>query len=467
MTLVSRVSTFFLIALAVILIAFSITLYSLSRYYLYDQFDQRLASSLNILVASIEVEDDDVKWEPTDHTVKLGTETGIEDVRWIVSNERGQIVGQSQNLQESPADRLVLERAIRSTSGSADGNTSWRFRQYRLAAPHPKPSEERDTREHEALLVTAALSTNELHLTLRQLATLLILLPAICWVLAAIGGRWFCSQAIEPVRRMSRSAHAMTTDDVHARLPIAATGDELEDLGRAFNAVLDQVFNAYERQRQFAGDAAHQLRTPLTVLQGQIEVLLRRPRSVDEYTKTLELLRGQVDEFREVVEALLFLAQPDDKNTARDGIPADLTAWMAEYQNKWRSHPRQADLTFHTEPALLCRARPELLTQLLDNLINNALKYSDPGSPVIVQARRSNNLVVLEVQDHGRGIAPDDLRLIYQPFFRTTAARQSGVVGTGLGLSIVSRIARVLGGRIDCQSVLNQGSLFRVFLQAD
>lgn len=465
MTLVSRVSMFFLIALAVILIAFSITLYSLSRHYLYDHFDQRLASSLNTLVASIEVEDDDVKWEPTDHTVTLGTESGIEDVRWIVSNERGRIVGQSHNLQESPTDRLEVERAISNLAKEPAVDSKWRIRQYRLAAPHPKPVSERDIREHAELLVTAALSTNELDLTLQELATLLIILPSICWVLAAIGGRWFCSQAIEPVRRMSRSARAMTADDIHARLPITSTGDELEDLGRAFNAVLDQVFDAYQRQRQFAGDAAHQLRTPLTVLQGQIEVLLRRPRSAEEYTKTLELLRGQVDEFREVVEALLFLAQPDDKITVSDDPPLNLTEWIADYKQKWQSHLRWNDLNFQSDRQLSCRARPELLTQLLDNLVSNALKYSEAATPIIIQARHASDGVVLEVKDQGRGIAAEDLRLIYQPFFRTTTARHSGVIGTGLGLSIVSRIVKVLGGKIDCQSHVNQGTTFSVLLQ--
>lgn len=245
---------------------------------------------------------------------------------------------------------------------------------------------------------------------------------------------------------------------------MAATGDELEDLGRAFNGLLDQVFDAYERQRQFAGDAAHQLRTPLTVLQGQIEVLLRRPRSVNEYATTLELLRGQVDEFREIVEALLFLAQPDDKMAGTNGLPINLGDWILEYQNKWRANPRWNDLTFHSDPDVCCRAQPELLKQLLDSLIGNSLKYSAAGSPITVQIRGADNSVIIEVIDQGQGIAADDLRLIYQPFYRTVAARQSGVAGTGLGLSIVSRIVAVLGGRIDCQSIVNHGSRFSAYL---
>lgn len=466
MTLVSRVSLFFLIALAVILIAFSIILYVLSRYTLYHHFDDRLESSLNTLVAAIEVEDDDVKWEPTDHTVTLGTETGVEDVRWIVSNQQGLIVGQSHNLDAAPTERAVLIRASQSAVTESDRKSNWRIRQHRLAAPHPKPAAERDTREHAELLVTAALSTDELDLTLSQLAMLLIILPSTCWILAAIGGRWYCSKAIEPVRRMSQSARGMTAEDIHTRLPVAQTGDELEDLGRAFNAVLDQVFDAYERQRQFAGDAAHQLRTPLTVLHGQIEVLLRRTRSAVEYTTTLEVLLDQVAEFREVVEALLFLAQPDDKIAARDGLPLHLTEWIGEYREKWGSSPRWTDLTFEAESGLYAQAQPELLKQLLDNLIDNALKYSAAGSPVAVRLRRRDDSVVIEVQDQGRGIAADDLRLIYQPFFRTMAARQSGIAGTGLGLSIVSRIVRVLGGHMDCQSIVDGGSSFSVSLPA-
>lgn len=464
MTLVTRVSTFFLIALAIILVGFSVTLYGVSRYYLSHQFDRRLNATLNTLVAAIEVEDDDVKWEPTDHTVTLGTESGEEDIRWVVSNEQGQIIEQSRNLQHSPSDRAVLERSRRMLRGAHDMSSEWRFLQHRLAAPHPKPVALRDTREHAELLVTVALSENDLRQTLHQLAVLLVVLPAACWGLAAIGGRWFCSQAIEPVRRMAASARAMSAEHTDRRLPVTSSGDEVSELGLAFNGLLDQLFQAYERQRQFAGDAAHQLRTPLTVLQGQIDVALRRTRTAEEYQTTLEVVRGQVGEFREMIEALLFLARSPDDQALQADQPLDLTLWFKQYPPRWQSHPRSADLSFQVDDNLTCDASPELLRQLFDNLIGNALKYSPADSPVTVSVERRERNIVVDIADRGRGIPHEEVELIFQPFYRTTDARQSGTPGTGLGLSIVSRIVSVLRGGIDCQSQIDQGTRFTVTL---
>lgn len=465
MTLINRVSRFFLIAMGGMLLGYSGLLYGLSRYYLYREFDQQLHAVLNTLVAAVEVESDDAKWEPSDHTVTLGSEHDLDDARWIVVNEQGLVVDQSENLAQTTERDAILDVARTAAfpqQPQAPGN--WRFLQVRLAAADPKPVEERDTREHAALVVTVARSTSKLKATLNSLAGLVLALSIGGWSIAAVCGRWICRKALEPVAEMAASARTMGLANPRLRLPIATSGDELSDLGRAFNELLDQLFQAYERQHRFASDAAHQLRTPLTVLQGQIEVALRRPRSGDEYAKTLEVLNGQVAELRQVTESLLFLARSEGDSDRPPLSSLDLSAWLHSYLEKWTTHDRFTDLRVHADQNVVATASAPFLGLLMDNLISNALKYSQPGTSVTIRLQKLGDRAVLQVSDQGIGIGAGDIAAVFEPFFRSQNARQSGVAGTGLGLALASRIAKSLNGELQCSSVLNEGSQFTLLL---
>jgi heavy metal sensor kinase len=466
MKLVDRVSAFFLALLAVVLLLFSVVLYGLAHHYLYERFDRQLEGSLHTLVAAIEVEPDDVKWEPSDHTVTLGTENGIEDVRWVVVDEMGKIVDRSRNLGTSADDSQIIEyaKADRSSGDAAGPPSQWRVLQHRLYAVAPKPIAERDSLERSELVVAAALSTKELKAALFRLLLALGLLSPAIWLIAAVCGRWICRKALAPLEMMARESRALGPAAPDRRLSVSPSGDELAELAEAFNGLLDQLFTALDRQKRFAGDAAHQLRTPLTVLEGQIEVALRKPRSVDEYGTTLAVLRDQVRELNQVIEALLFLARGDEGQAAANRSPIDLGQWLQQFLEKWRSHPRWADIGIDCDSDVEVNTSPALLAQIVENLVTNALKYSPPGSAVDVSVSQDQVTAVIEIRDRGIGIAKEELEAIFRPFYRTTVARQTGQPGTGLGLTIAAQIAKSLEGSLECSSEPGAGTSFRLRL---
>lgn len=466
MTLLNRVSAFFLAALAIALVGYSATIYFLASNYLYNRFDDGLHNALRILTAAVEVEPDDAKWQPGEFTVEFDAAT-LRDVRWIVSNEQGQMVDHSPRVARSDASFApVLTYAADDhlASDVPTGIGEWRVLQKQLNAPQPKLPELREPHEYAGVRITVARSQSELEATLRRLTLAVVILPTVVWLIAAAAGRSYFRRALEPVRAMADRARSMKQADFNLRLPIGPSRDELADLGSAFNSLLDELAHSYQRQHRFTGDAAHQLRTPLTVLQGQIDVALRRPRSGDEHAQTLSILADEVAEFRQIVDSLLFLARAEEDAVAPERQVVDLAVWLPEYVRRWDGNPRRGDLTAETSGDLRVTVSPPLLAQLADNLVNNAFKYSQPGSTVSISAERCGDRVCLSVRDQGIGISPDDRAEIFEPFFRSADARRAGVAGTGLGLAVAARIATALGGTLACDSTPHQGSTFRLYL---
>lgn len=469
MTLVNRVSAFFLAALALVLVVYSGLFYYFVRGRLVQQFDQELHGALYSLVAAIEVEPEEVKWQPLEHAIALGSGSGPEEVRWVVVGDGGQIVEQSRNVSPeivTEAKRIAADAAAKNqTEGELTAAGEWNVLFQRLVAPAPV-REARELDEFDELVVVAARSTADMNTDLRRLAALVVALPVGAWLLAAAAGRWFGARALEPVTKMSKRARSITGSDFKSRLPAPESNDELADLGEAFNTLLDRQQRAYEQQRRFAGDAAHELRTPLTVLLGQIDVARRRPRSAEEYAQTLDVLRDEASDLQQIVESLLFLARTSEEATLPGSEPIVLSKWLLTYAERWKDDPRRHDIRFEMEldAEATVTAPPALLSRVLDNLISNAAKYSEAGTPIRIVATTAGEEATLAVSDRGRGISAEDQATVFEPFFRSKSARDAGIAGTGLGLAIAARIAAALQGRLECASELGRGSTFTLHL---
>ncbi|WP_435018180.1 sensor histidine kinase [Tundrisphaera sp. TA3] len=475
MSLASRISVFFLAALALVLAGFSGTLYLLARSDMARQLDAQLEGALDILEASVDIEPGGLEWEPTDRQITLGVDPGIHAVRWAVRDGQGALIDRSAN---SRAGGFPIAWAPRGwpadpPDGSAFGAASgWRMASRRLRIDellrqgrgHPDDEPGFEV-QYPTLILVVGLEPAQAEATLGRLGLALAGLSAGIWASAAAAGRWFCRRALMPVSRMAHAATAMTAADL-GQLPVPSTGDELEELGRAFNGLLDRLTEAfsrlneaYDRQRRFALDASHQLRTPLAALLGQVQVARRHDRSPEEYRRVLDLVGSEGARLRQIVESLLAMVQPGTSH--EDAATFDLGAWARDHAMRWSSHHRSADLAIDVADApLMVRASPTLVGQVLDNLLENAFKYSPPGSPVAVRAWREPGAVALGVEDRGPGISAEDQPRVFEPFFRTERARREGQGGVGLGLAVAHRIAASLGGSLELRSDPGGGSRF-------
>jgi heavy metal sensor kinase len=469
MTLTTRLSLFFLGALAVVLLGFSLALYWLAYRHLHQQVDARLVAALDTLAAAVDHEPDGLDWDIHEKHLLLGQETAADVVRWEVRDADGRVMDRSGNLAQAGAALVEAGAADLSGNDSAiiyQGGHDWQYhRRVIHARSLADPNGVVGPARHDKLIIVAALSLEPTEGTLRWLGIVLVSLCGAVWVGAALTGRWLCRGALAPLTRMAAVAQNMEATDLGQRLPDPGTADELGELHLAFNGLLDRLQEAFERQRRFAGDASHQLRTPLTAMLGQVEVALRRPRQPQEYHQTLQLVKDEANHLRQIVEALLFLARADaDAGLARLEL-VDLPAWVTEHMALWKQHRRAGDLRLEVCHNAMVRGQPLLLGQLLNNLLDNACKYTDAGTSIRVAVECEGSEVTMSVEDEGPGIAEADLPHVFEPFYRSATARRQGKSGVGLGLAMASRIATAFGGSLTVSSQPGHGCRFALHLQ--
>jgi len=470
LSLTGRFSALFLGALTLVLVAYSTALYVAARVYLDRELEGRLAAALAVLAAAAEIDPDGIEWEPGERVLNIGQEPGAARLRWSVRDDRGNRIDQSRNLAEAD---LAEDWDVRPESS---GLVDRRGRHWRIAHRRIGPGlVRREGRSggseppeglHSSLLLSVCAASDPLEATLAALAWWLVGLSLAIWLLAALLCRRLSQGALTPLRRMVESARGLGVAAPGWCLEQAGTGGELDELGQAFNDLLARLHVAFERQRRFSGDASHQLRTPLTVLIGQLEVALRRERPGDEYRRVLRSALAHAVQLGQIVEALLFLARAEGEALLPGGEPLVLDRWVADHLKGRPAAGRAVEVVPRANEGEAANvwAHAALLGQLLDNLLDNACKYDPNGTPVRVEIFRNGCEAILAVEDHGPGIPAEDLSRVFEPFYRSAEARRRNIPGVGLGLAVVQRIAIALGGSVVVRSRPGEGCRVEVRL---
>jgi heavy metal sensor kinase len=307
-----------------------------------------------------------------------------------------------------------------------------------------------------------------------QQLLLLMMIGIPFMLLAAGGGGWFLAgRALNPIDRITQAAQQISADDLHQRLNLNLPNDEVGRLAVTFNQMLARLEDSFERQKRFIADASHELRTPLTILKGDVEVTLNRPRSPAEYRETLEMVNQTTDRLTALVEELFMLARADNDQYPLQLDSLNLSHLLTAQFNQLLPRAVAKNVTLHLDvpDSLTFVADPAKLARLFINLIDNAIKYANPGDSVQVSATIQDGQVQVSVADTGPGIPAEHLPRLFERFYRVDKARSrqdvadaSNGSGAGLGLSIAEWLAKAHGGRIEVTSQVGQGSTFTVWL---
>ncbi|GIU88066.1 MAG: two-component sensor histidine kinase [Acidimicrobiia bacterium] len=279
-------------------------------------------------------------------------------------------------------------------------------------------------------------------------------------LLAALGVAWVAAgRVLRPLRDVRDTAQAISESDLSRRIPVEGD-DEIADLAHTFNAMLDRLEEAFVAQRAFVDDAGHELRTPITVIRGHLELMGDDPA---ERAETLALVGDELDRMARIVDDLLLLAkaeQPDFLRPAPTDVAQLTLELLAKAQALGERHwvlDGVADVT-----AVLDEQR---VTQAVLNLARNAVEHTAPGDEIGLGSARRDGVVALWVRDRGPGIAPADQQRVFERFTRARGTRRRSD-GAGLGLAIVHAIAEAHGGRVLLTSAVGAGARFTLELPA-
>jgi heavy metal sensor kinase len=285
-------------------------------------------------------------------------------------------------------------------------------------------------------------------------------------VIAVLGGLFLSRQALRPVAQSINTAKRLDPANLSERLPQTGAGDELDELAGTINDLLDRLAAYHAQVIRFTADASHELRSPLGAMRAAIEVALGQPREASEYRDVLSSLGEQCERITALVNGLLLLARADAGEVDLKTEHLDLASLADEVAEMFEplAEERGIDLVTQASDPVVIAGDSSRLRQLVTNLLDNAIRFTEPGGSVTIQVGHLGDRAVLRVTDTGAGIPPEHLPHIFERFYRADSARTSG--GSGLGLSICRWIVEAHGGSIEARSDSGKGTSFTALLPA-
>ena len=284
-------------------------------------------------------------------------------------------------------------------------------------------------------------------------------------ILASLGGYGLARRALKPVALLTKAANEIKATDLSVRLPVnTPVQDELTELAKTFNSMLARLEASFDLDRRFTANAAHELLNPLTNLRNKAEVARRRPRNVAAYQRILDTMLLDILRMGSLVEGLLQLSRAealDGSCQERFDLSTLCVARVARIQSK--AEKQNIDLQHYIKPQVFISAHAAHLETVLDNLLENALKYTHQGGTITVKLSTGTHLVRLAISDTGIGFSDAERDQLFNRFFRSGAPEVQAQQGCGLGLALVRTLVETYGGIVSGYSKgKSQGSTFEV-----
>jgi two-component system OmpR family sensor kinase len=297
----------------------------------------------------------------------------------------------------------------------------------------------------------------------RQVLVPLAIAAPIGIALSTAGALWLSRRALAPVDRVIGAAREITVENLDRRIDVPAHDDELRTLVIALNELLDRVERGHRALAMFAADASHELRTPIAAICSELEVALRRPRSVEEWTQSARTSLDELRRLSRVTDSLLRFAQADaDRTGGSDDV--ELASLVDDVAAMHAQAARAAgvELVARVGSDVHIRGDADMLSTAVSNLVANAIRYTPRGGTIVASVEHDGEAAHVHVDDTGRGLAPEELDAIFRPFARGVQARSADTAGLGLGLPIARRIAERHGGDIAAANRATGGARFSI-----
>jgi heavy metal sensor kinase len=325
---------------------------------------------------------------------------------------------------------------------------------------------ERTLSDGRTYLLQVGVSLAPMDAALKSYRDLLWWRVPVALLLGTFAAWWLSGFALRPLSRLAAAARAVDVHALDRRLPVRGVGDELDRVAAAFNETLDRLGHAVADMRQFSAALAHELRTPLAALRGEIELASRAPGVSEAQKESYGSQMEEIDHLTRLIDQILTLARAEAGQIHLTAAPVNLGELAGSLVNQLEplAEARANELRCERSDTVIVRGDAGWLERLLLNLLDNALKYTPEHGQVVLRVSRNGDRARVDVRDTGAGLSPADAERVFERFFRADPARSSSAPGAGLGLSLVQWIVAQHHGSVSVESRLGEGSTFTVTL---
>ena len=448
----NRIAFYYMIATAIIMaIAFG-AVYFIVTQTVINNLDNDLSFEANKHSGEIKIKGDSIvfknmtEWEEREHR-----EIQVNPVFIQLTDKQGRLMDKSPNLKDNnlPFSHSAFGGHFNATLKNRA------IRQVQL------PIEQNGKVQG---YILAAISSESAESVILKLRTVLLISYLVILFGLYFISRFLAGRSIKPVQNVTNTIKQISDLNLKERVDLPQHEDEIYDLSTGFNALLERIENALEREKQFTSDASHELRTPLATLRGTLEVLIRKPRTQKEYEEKVQFSLREIERMTQTLEQLLLLARLDSRdNSKKDkliSLPTVIDESLSHFKREIGDKNLAVSFDFDQNHNLLV---PNFYTHLMiENILNNAIKYSEKGGALSIKCGQLENRVVCSIQDKGIGINEKDLKHIYENFFRSDALNHKHIPGNGLGLSIVKKCANAIHAKLNIISTLGEGTEVKI-----
>ncbi len=445
LSLRNRISFYYLGATAVLILILFLTIYYVVHKTVYTHLDGDLNAETNEVFNSIVILNDKFifanpfEWKEREHSQIEVNPTFVQ-----VTDTVGNIINKTGNLLDI---KLNFDSKLHTKSyfNAELSNQPTRQVQMPIQNPHGKILG--------YLIVAIPLEESAVVLDNLKLV-LLIAYPLVLIVLFFIT-RFFAGKSIQPINKVISTAERITKENLNERIELPLHNDELYKLTSTINNLLDRLEDAVLREKQFTADASHELRTPLAVIKGTLEVLIRKPREVEQYENKITYCITEVNRMSNLIDQLLMLARYESGKITPKVVQCRIGDKIKPVLLRLQNQMEIKNISVHIENKLdniFVKADPEMMDIIFENIISNSVKYSEPGSQIKIKIEKNNSAVVCSIEDEGIGMTNEQVDKIFDRFYRADESRNSKIMGNGLGLAIVKKLSDLQNIRLKIKS---------------
>jgi heavy metal sensor kinase len=443
---------------SVLMVLFSMFLYSLLSQSVVSRLDERLSSEVNTAASLFEAELEELNGDVPKAAAETMEEMRPRGILLAVFGDRRLLAA------SAPAQVDALDDAIaQALSGAA---TELVADIPRLGKNGSRAATNRFRTGGRTFVTLAVASLDSVAADLRRLRRTLYLSLGLLLLIAGAGGFALATRSMAPLGWMAGQAREITGSSLHRRLEIGSAAEELTLLAASFNDLLARLDQSFETMRRFVADASHELRTPLSVIHGEADVALAKDRTASEYRDSLAIILDESRRLSRLVDDLLNLAQADAGHVKLRTAELYLDDLVAECCRSIEpvAAARGLVLDCRCSEDVSFQGDEELLRRMILNLLDNAVRYTPSGGRISVVLETGDSGLRLSVSDTGAGIPPEATPHVFERFYRADKARSRHEGGFGLGLSIVKWIAEAHNGSVEVTTHPGAGSTFFIRL---